>query len=437
MKQLSILFTGLCGLLFCQCVAAQTVVIDGELRPRIEMRDGYRKPLTRDYDPGVFALQRTRLSVAFNSPSLKTLITFQDARTFGQNSLTSSDATTGLFEGWAEMSLFSGASFKIGRQILKYDDSRLFTAAGWNNTGSSHDAALFKFAQNGFQAHLGFAYNNNSSISSETYYNPVVNYRYLGYVWMNKGIVKGLNLSLMAIDEGMQDTIGTHAGSAYRKISMYHAYTYGGNLKYESDDCPVGGQLTAYFQSGKTETGKSMTARMICMKADYQFASWLTLTAATDYFSGDKNAADMKQTYFRKLYGADHNFNGYMDYWNTLPSQGLLDYFCMASGRVNKKLDYELTYHRFDTEFRGLNRKNVPFGKKLGSEIDFIFNFQVNQWTVMQMGYSYYFSNSNTLIAKDMVPVPGAIPAIRNPQWAYVMFTIKPVFLTTAISGRK
>lgn len=437
MKQLSIFFIGLCSLLVSQHVNAQDVLIDGEIRPRIEMRDGYRKPLTNDYDPGVFALQRTRLSVAFNSPSLKTLITFQDARTFGQNSLTSSDATTGLFEGWAEMPLFSGASFKIGRQILKYDDSRLFTAAGWNNTGSSHDAALFKYKQNDFQAHIGLAYNNNSSISNETYYTPVVNYRYMGYVWLNKNILNGLNISLMAVDEGMQDTAGTNAGIEYKKISMHHAYTFGGNLKYESGQCPLGGQLTAYFQSGKTEKGKELNARMICLKADYHFAPWLTMTAATDYFSGDHNSSDGKQTYFRKLYGADHNFNGYMDYWNTLPTQGLVDYFCMASGKVTKKLDYELTYHRFDTEFNGVNKKNVAFGKKLGSEIDFIFNYQVNMWTTMQVGYSCYFSNSNTLIAKDMVASVEAVPAIRVPQWAYVMFTIKPVFLNTAIPAKK
>ena len=165
---------------------SQTVVIDGEIRPRVEYRDGYSKPLLEANDPGVFTIQRTRLGMTFTSALLTTQITLQDARTYGQNANASADATTGIYEAWAEMLLAQGGSFKIGRQPLNYDDKRLFSSPAWSNTGTAHDVALFKYNINDFQAHLGLAYNNNTLISSETYYNPLSNYRYMGFLWLSK-----------------------------------------------------------------------------------------------------------------------------------------------------------------------------------------------------------------------------------------------------------
>ena len=107
---------------------SQTVVIDGEIRPRTEYRDGYTKPILTTNDPGIFTSQRTRLGLTFTSGILTTQITLQDARVFGQFSNTSTDATTGIYEAWAEMLLIPGGSLKLGRQIIKYDDNRLFSA---------------------------------------------------------------------------------------------------------------------------------------------------------------------------------------------------------------------------------------------------------------------------------------------------------------------
>jgi len=406
---------------------AQNVVIDVEIRPRVEYRDGLSKPLPETTDPGVSTIQRTRLGMAFTSGLLNTQITLQDSRTFGQNPNASSDATVGIFEAWAEMLLIPGGSLKVGRQAVKYDDNRLFSASAWSNTGTSHDMALFKYCVNNFQGHIGVAYNNNNIISSETYYTPKSNYRYMGYVWLTKDLVKGLNLSLIGVDEGVQDTTGTKAGANYMKTKMNHAYTYGGNLKYSNENSPIGVFATAYFQSGKSATKSTLAGKLLAIKVDYKFSNTIAANVGTDYLSGD-NTTDGTQSSFKKLYGSDHSFNGAMEYWKTPLNQGLLDYYAGVTGKINKALSIDGTFHLFNSEFSGKNSKGIAFGKDLGSELDIIVNYKLNSWTNIQGGWCTYFSNNNTLAAKS-ITTSATIPAVRTPQWAYVMFTIKPKFL--------
>ena len=412
---------------------AQTVVIDGEIRPRVEERDGFTKPSLEANDPGVSAIQRTRLGLTFTSGLLNTQITLQDSRTFGQNPNASSDATTGIFEAWAEMVLVPGGTLKVGRQALTYDDKRLFSASTWSNTGTSHDMALFKYCLNDFQGHIGLAYNNNAVISTETYYTPKSNYRYMGFVWLSKDIVKGLNLSLIGVDEGVQDTIGTKNGVNYLKTNMYHAYTYGGNLKFSNPDLPVSALATAYFQGGKNISGSKMNGSQLAINIDYKFSGVLSANIGSNYISGDNSTTDGIQSNFKKLYGTDHSFNGSMEYWKVPLTQGLLDYYVGAAGKINKDLSLEGTFHLFDSEYSGKNKKNIAFGKNLGSELDLVVNYKLNTWTAVQAGWSTYFANYNTLVSKDLITSTTVSPVIRTPQWAYVMLTIKPVFLNGAV----
>ncbi len=413
---------------------SQTVVIDGEIRPRTEYRDGYTKPILTTNDPGIFTSQRTRLGLTFTSGILTTQITLQDARVFGQFSNTSTDATTGIYEAWAEMLLIPGGSLKLGRQIIKYDDNRLFSAPAWSITGTTHDLALFKYNINDFQFHLGVGYNNNSEIASETFYTPVDKYRSLGYLWISTPTYSGFNLTGICIAEGVQDTTGV--GTTYKKIKQNQALTFGGNLKYADKDVPFSALATAYFQAGKSSTGKTLAGKLLAIKANYAITGDLSASLGADYLSGDNNGTtDGIQSNFKKLYGANHTFNGYMDYWNTPLTQGLLDYYGSATYKVNKKLSLEGAYHIFNSEFAGKNKKGIDFGKNLGSEFDFLVTYKLNSWASVQGGYSAYFKTDNTIIAKD-IATSATIPDVRMPQFAYIAFTIKPTFLNTASDSK-
>ena len=112
-------------------------------------------------------------------------------------------------------------------------------------------------------------------------------------------------------------------------------------MKYESVGFPLSGLATAYFQGGKNVAGKTMTGKMAALKLNCQFANCLAASLGTDYLSGDANGtSDGKVSNFKKLYGADHTFNGYMDYWNTPLNTGLLDYYGCVTGKNWKELDY-------------------------------------------------------------------------------------------------
>jgi len=257
----------------------------------------------------------------------------------------------------------------------------------------------------------------------------------MGYVWLSKDIVKGLNVSLIGVDEGVQDTIGTKNGANYLKTSMYHAYTYGGNLKYADPALPVSVLATAYFQGGKNISGSKMNGSQLALNIDYKFSTILSANVGSNYISGDNKATDGIQSNFKKLYGTDHSFNGSMEYWKVPLTQGLLDYYAGIAGKINKDLSLEGTFHLFNSEYSGVNKKKIAFGKNLGSELDLVVNYKLNTWTSVQAGWSTYFTTTNTLVSKDIITSATVTPSTRTPQWAYVMLTIKPAFLNN-VSGK-
>jgi len=403
----------------------QNVVIDAEIRPRTEMRDGFKTLTVAGKDPGIFTSQRTRLGLTYTSGLLNVQVTFQDSRVFGQYGTSSSDASTGLYEGWAEMLLVPGGSLKIGRQTLKYDDGRLFSAPVWSNTGTTHDLALFKYNLNDWQLHLGIAYNNSSEISSEMLYANTVKYRSMVFAWLSKELFTGLNASAIMVDEGIQDTIGV--GIAYKKIKMNHTLTYGGNLKYQTPDNKLSMLGTAYFQAGKNNKGKDMEGIMAALKVDYTLNDLFSANLGADYFSGDDKPTDGKQKNFKKLYGADHAFNGVMDYWDAPLDQGLLDYYGGVTTKFNKLLGLDAAYHLFQT-----NKALATGRKDLGSELDMILNYKLNAQSTLQAGWCCYFKTDNTLVAKKIT----AGTNVNFPQWAYVMLTIKPTLFNSAILAK-
>ena len=402
---------------------AQTVTIDGEIRPRIEFKDGFNKPLLQANDPGVVSTQRTRLNLLYKTALMSTGITLQDARTFGQNPVQSDVATVGIYEAWSELLLMPGTTFKIGRQTLTYDDRRLFSSPQWSNTGTSHDIGLLKLALNDFQAHVGLAYNNNTAITQETYYTPVNKYRYLNFVWLSKEITKGLSITATAVDEGVQDTMVIKAKN-YKKTAMNHAYTYGGNIKLDRDSFPITAFATAYFQGGEDEKGLKLNGKLLALKLGYKATNYLSFSVGTDYLSGDNNSTDNLHSNFKKLYGADHYFNGYMEYWRTPLNEGLLDYYGACYGKINEVMNVECGYHLFNSD-KKLTYNNSLVGKSLGSEVDLILNYKLNEYTNIQAGYCKYFTTDNTLSSKGIAPTAATVA----PQWAYIMFTIKPTFL--------
>lgn len=416
-------------LLVAPKITAQEMSFGGELRPRAEYRSGYKSPITENDDPAGFMLQRTRFTVGFKNAYLKTCFTIQDARTFGQSSITSETASTAgalsVYEAWADITLIPGGSVKIGRQTMLYDDKRIFSDSKWSNTGRSHDAVVFKYSlAQSFDAHLAFAYNNDKAISKETFYSGAASYRYLGFLWLSKPLTSGWLLTAMVLDDAFQKTTTDADGNTVygKKVNMYHRYTVGGNLKYQQADKPFFLYATSYFQFGKTSATKDLNAYLLALKMSYKFSSAVGLTLGTDYYSGGDGKDASKSKTFNWLYGAPHGFNGYMDYWTaSLPVQGLVDMYGQFAGGLTKKLQYEVGYHVFSTA-KELEYSDSKQGKGLGSELDLKLVYKMNSNVTVEGGWSSYFLSDNSRYLK----LKSADASSRAPGWAYLMLTIKP-----------
>jgi hypothetical protein len=429
MKKIYFLLSVSCIATFVVSTAfGQVSTVDAEFRPRTEIRQGFRKPLADSLDPALITFQRTRLNADYKSKVLNARISLQDARIWGNSDNKTNTSKVELYEGWFEYLITSGISIQMGRQALKYDDQRLISAPNWSNTGCAHDVIVVKHKSPFIQAHAGFAYNNSKdTLLNYTYsYTPKQNYKELGYVWISKEIVNGTTLSAIGIYEGFEKK------TDYTII--YPRVTYGGNLVYASDSSNWGGRLTAYKQQGKdpNKTFKSgyadVDAYLLAAKVTYSFAKKYTAHIGFDMYSGSDTAQASrtgKTTTFYKLYGSAHSFSGNMEYYISVPNQGLLDYYGGISAKITPIFSVDVTGHMFAFN-KDFYYKNVKTEKNLGSEIDVVCNYNPTKEVAIQAGWSMY---STSPTANKYFKIVGVDVAPQH--WAYIMLTIKPQFYKT------
>jgi hypothetical protein len=443
MKIYNILFFLLCSLVLSVAAFAQTVAIDAEYRPRAEVRQGFKKPLVDTLDYNAVILQRTRLNADYKSNSLNAHLTLQDARIWGQSDTKSSSPQISVYEAWVEMLLTSGLSLEAGRQSLKYDDQRLLAASNWSNTGNAHDALLLKYKDSFLQAHAGFAYNNTNDTNFTYKYNVSGMYQTMGFIWLSKEILSGLNLSVIGIGEGLPrsmvstGTLKVKTAKDSSSTMTFGRFTYGGNLVYQNDASLFGGTLTGYVQSGKDAKMGTLSAYFFAAKGTAKILDELSVAAGLDYYSGTSNTdtvgvgTTISYT-FNKLYGTNHSFNGSMEYWTTLPSGGLFDYYAGTTYKFNKDFSMDLTGHLFSLAQSMYTPNKVGASymlldqKNLGSELDLTVNYQWSKEVAIQGGYSRYFTTSTTTLYTSITT------STYSPQWAYVMLTVKPTFFKSA-----
>lgn len=420
--------------LICFCLllsfysAFSQTTIDAEFRPRTEFRQGFKQPLLDGTKPAVFTLQRTRLNFNYKNGVVSGRLVLQDSRIFGEtNTKQPSTATTGslgIYEAWAEMSIPSGISLKIGRQGIQFEDGRLFSLSPWSNTGNAHDLAQLKYIAPDFEAQLGYAYNNQKAYNADSsYYSVSKMYKELVFLHMVKTLVPGLKLSILGVDEGFM--------KGKTNLDLYHRYSTGGTLQMKDGKNPLGFLVTGYYQFGKSAPTVDLDAYLLAFKATYAFTQKVGGKLGVDYYSGTgSSVAATKTNTFNKLpYGVNHSFNGYMDYWATLPQGGLLNYYGGVSLKLNNRLSSDINYYRFQLA-EGMRSGANEIQKNIGSELDLVLNYKFSPETAIQFAWCTYFETDGTKMLKYASPTVST----RFPQFAYVMFTIKPKLYKTPVA---
>jgi len=367
------IYLSLLSVFFATSIYAQQFNISAEIRPRFENRHGYKTLINKGIDGANFISQRSRLNFNFKNNKLILKISLQNIRVWGDvSTLSSNDNANSFHEAWAEAILSPKVSLKIG-----YDDSRIFGNVGWAQQARSHDAAIFKYIPNNInRLDIGFALNADSQALTDALYSNVAGYKNFQYAWYHGNLNK-FGLSMLLLNTGIEYLDNSN------NQTIDYMQTIGSRLTYKSGKFKA--NAATYYQLGQ-KTNNDVSASYFTGNLSFKTTANFNIAAGFEYLSGkDTNDNSLKVKSFSPLFGTNHKFNGWMDYFyvgNFTNSVGLTD--------INMTLAYKIA-------------KDISFNA----------------------GYSTMYAT------KTMEVLKGGNKDANN-SWTWIMFTFKPKLFSTS-----
>ncbi|MFT6996122.1 MAG: hypothetical protein ACJA1P_002869 [Maribacter sp.] len=414
-------------LLATQFITAQ-FTIDGEFRPRTEYRHGFGSIIADDADAGFGISTRARVNFGYADESYKVYLSLQDVMTWGENrQLLPADANNSfaVFEAWGELTLGEGFSTKIGRQTLDYDDQRILGSVGWAQQARNHDAALLKYKKDKFLLDVGLAFNQDkadlsgfSSVGTEYTTTGFFSYKAMQYVYLKQSW-DSFSGSLLVLNNGFQE----YEDDGTTPDGTSSLLTFGTHLGYKKGK--LGLDSNIFLQTGKRQGEVAVKgAYLASLDLSLKASDKVTLGAGVEIISGNDGDAGETGAFF-PLYGTNHKFNGFMDYFyvgNHANSIGLLDVHVSANFKLNATSSLMIKALNFSGE------QELASGEKsLGTEIDLVFAKKFKGYG-LAIGYSQMFASDGMYELKGITEDAAA----GGQNWAWAMLTIKPKFLNSA-----
>ena len=406
------------GTVFSATWSVAQFTLTGEIRPRSEYRHGFKKLINDGEDPAFFTEQRSRLYATYKKDRLILNVSLQDVRIWGAvNQIYKSDPSlTALNQAWGQYLITDRFSVKAGRQELNYDNARFLGNLGWAQQSRSHDVLVFIYSDSTFQAHGGIAFNQDANTPefkklTSTFYSGVNNYKTMQYLWLNKTFSKH-TASFLFLNNGQQTGVADTSSVKYRQTYGLYGRFNPGKIWVEAE---------AYYQGGTDPADKEISAYLFAASVGYKGIKKFKPSIGFDYVSGTSATGD-KNTSFAPLYGTNHKFYGFMDYFyvgNGHGDVGLLDIHVKAAVPFNKKMKLLVHLHHFEAPETVYDALGAELGSSLGQEIDLVFNLNLSNNTNLKMGYSQMFATSS------MEALKGGNKDLTN-NWAWMMLTFKP-----------
>jgi hypothetical protein len=390
--------------------------VDAQIRPRIEVRDGYQKLAHEGAIPAVFISQRTRLNIGYENDWLKLRIAPQDVRIWGdEHNVTLSGnagdtASFDLYEAFAEIRISQSLSLKAGRQQISYDNDFLLEKGNWNQYGNASDAVVLKFGKSGWNIHAGSAWNTLTESFSDNLF-PTDRYKSLSFLWVNREISGSLKGSLLHVATGRTQTDTTNRINFRHTTGVYAAFT--------KEKIDAWGNF--YYQYGKSQPGKPVSAFLFTADIKYK-TDLLSPGAGMAYVSGNKEtgAAQTKDHLFDLIYTSRHTYFGFMDYFKTFTSHtkqgGLADFYYYLDFRMSKAASIRNTGHYF---ILAQTNPSTPAEKNLGYENDLVLKYKFNDWAAMEAGYLFF------LPTESLKTIQG-VQDDKFSQFLYLQLTLTP-----------
>lgn len=389
--------------------------LDAEIRPRYEYRHGFKSLYPDGVKPAQFISQRTRLNAGYMQDNFEMFLSFQNIRVWGDvPQLNSADANgVMMHQAWAKYHFNKNWYTKIGRQEIVLDDSRIFGNVGWAQQARSHDALMFGY-QNEKQLHvkLFMAYNQASEGLTGNELMTSGTYKALQSLWIHKDWESN-HLSILFLNNGQQyvdnDTTGVYETS--------YSQTIGGRFNGKKNGFSYA--VSAYYQFGMDGAKNDLSAYDVLVDLKYQ-PKKLGVGLGTEILSGNDEATivDGQNNAFNPFYGTNHKFNGFMDYFyvgNHFDNVGLMDF--------NVNLQYKFTDKSKITGYAHYFMSQAEItpdvSNALGTEVDLVYSYNLNEFINLQMGYSQMFADEGLEIVKNVYDD-------NTNNWAWMMLTIKP-----------
>ncbi|WP_027376456.1 alginate export family protein [Kaistella palustris] len=412
--------------LFSLSATAQTdsLKISLDFRTRAELDNGYKTLIPQGKKPETNVFSRVRLGVDYYWQDLELYMSLQDARIWGEVSSTNQrSGSLNVNEAWAKYNFNRDVALKVGRQILSYDDERLLGALDWQMQGRSFDAAkgIFRLSPQS-KLETVVTYNNDDNDANDPadreFYSvldsgertksmQIIHYQYL---WPQASV------SFIGLNNVVQHLNGNH----------YDMLTLGMNAKkyYEN----VGFFGSAYWQTGKNTLAQSKNAYQFSANIDFILNKNANVVLGTEWLSGtDYNEDVTKNNSFSPLYGTNHKFNGFMDYFfvgNHFNSVGLKDFYLKSNFKLNPKASLALNLHAFASNAKlGFDAAaQKEYSTYLGTEGDVVFTYKVAQIFNLQLGHSQMFAADGMKYLKN-------VPNSSNMQsWSWLGLNFKTLF---------
>ncbi|NPD44958.1 MULTISPECIES: hypothetical protein [unclassified Lentimicrobium] len=429
-------------------VIGQTIKVDGEIRPRAELRNGYKTLPPTDAKAAFAISQRTRFNAFYGSEVFKAYVSMQDIRVWGDVSQLDNGASNrfGIHQAWGEYFFNEKFSLKAGRQELVYDDSRIFGNVGWAQQARAHDLGLLKYEGANFKAHLGFAYNQEKESLFGNDYTNLSNYKAMQFLWLHAKIGES-GLSLLVLNNGMEKLEKAADVEEGTEDTYKVAYSQTIGARFTPTLGPVGLAAAVYYQMGNLDNfDTKLSAMYFALAGTIKSSENSKVTLGFEYLSGtslkDKMGDAKKMKSFTPLYGTNHKFNGHMDYFyvgNHANNVGLIDIYATFNLKV-KKWSFFLTPHYFmaaadvykakpgelSPDFVESEYENMSKG--LGLEIDFGVTYAADKNMLFTAGVSEMIGTETLGHIKGYSTTDAYS---KNGTWAYLMVVFKPNFYTS------
>ncbi len=392
-------------------LSAQEIGIDLQIRPRYEYRAGYKSLRSESEKSASFVSQRSRMGIHYHEEKLDFRISLQHAGTWGQGMAGAN--SVGVFEAYGRYAISDAVALKAGRQVLSYDNERIFGQLEWTLTGRSHDALLIDFRPGDrHTVHAGLALNNNKESTSREVHRG--EYKALQYLWYHHQLNE-LGISLLFAN------VGYEGESELQEILTEHQQTMGTYLKWA--DGPFSADGSFYRQSG-TRSSHTLDAYYAGGSFTYRFPAVWAAGVGFEYLSGNaQSATDDVNRAFMPVFGTNHAFNGHMDYFyvgNHQNSVGLKDFYGKLSA-TKGSFSANLSPHVFYAAARILDDQQQGADSYLGTEVDLSAAYKFNQQVTLSMGYSRMFGTSSMGILKGGDHTLGQ-------DWAWLSLSFSPRF---------